>query len=1000
MNGDSEPAQEECSVNIVRGSLKSAVLVGGKAVSGNRPSGRERGLTPGGLGVVGIAVLALLAPAFAQAASDMYCSERDVQAVDGAIQLARRWEVLFEEGFEHGLDRWRTENYEGKLVIGLGEQGDTGDCVLVTNQGAKGDTAFEIASPPIPVTAGAIFRFGLSWRANRSLAQVSGHKGHYLTQLQWLDEAGEALDATPFSFGKASKEWQTKRVEGTVPEEAVNLVIRFGFDHPNLSDKEFLALDNLSVQARAEPALHEHSGTMLSRPLRVAGDERRLSWEAEVPAGTAVRVQVASAPDEDGDPGEWSAALGAEGTDQGFFTEAGPLPPAHRGHLWIRYLVTLETEDPSATPVLRTVSIGEVKDGPWVGLDAEPPAVAERSPTRTADAELPISFRLADATGIDRRSLRVRLDGEDITAQLTSREDRYVYQPPEALIPPPAEKALLRWRVKNYRGALIIERNARREPDSPLGFHITREAGQADTAFCIQSPPLPVEPGGTYQLSYWSRHSVGLSSAMNGEGSFSGGVTWFGEGDIAVGERAAIDFGEADTQWHRDAYELTAPAGATSTQIAFGFDTPNIFDGGFVDIAELVFEGPRPERTDGSPNLHRVRVEVRDFAGNALSRTWYILIRPPRAENIVTVRDDGTVLIDGEPFFPIGLYAVWKKEFNDNSFDKAFGDLKAAGFNLAHTYSSARGADFAEFYAAAQRHGIKLYVASDAGANCMDVDTVLWDVAREEGQPTLLAWYLADDTASHVGHEELRTVSEAIGDIDPAHITVQADGVGGPPVSRYADYVNSTDGFLPELYPIRDDSDQGVPRIIADMKTIQADLESAGTRQRTIWAIVQYFQGWGWPRYPTKEELWAMSYLSIIHGANGITWYTYGGSGDNHGVTAYPQQWQNISELAGELSQLEEVLVERTGPQPPAPDILTGPGNDALGYPSISVLLKEHAGKTYLLAANSARAEVAARFPVAAGKAVSLPFEDRQLLADETGFEDVFGPYGVHVYVW
>ncbi len=951
--------------------------------------------------MIGMVLLALIAaPAFAEAAPDMYCGESNVQTLDGTVQLARQWEVVFEEAFEEGRDQWKIENFESKLAIRLDEHGDTGNCVLVTNEGAKGDTAFELASPPIPVAAGATFRFEFSWRANRSLEHLSGHKGHYMTQLQWLDEAGEALDPTPFSFGKATKEWQVRRVEGEVPENAVSLVVRFGFDHPNLSDKEFLAIDSLSLHVRAEPASYEGSGTMLSRPLRVAGDQRRVSWQADAPAGTAVRVQVASAPDEDGGPGEWSAALGPEGTEQGFFAKAGPLPPAHKGRPWLRYLVTLETEDPSKTPVLKSVSLGEVTDGPWVGLDTEPPAVAERSATRTADAKAPISFRLVDATGIDRRTLRVRLDGKDITGQLTLRDGAYLYQPPQALAPPPAETALLRWRVKNYQGALTIERSARREPDSPLGLHITRGAGERDTAFRIQSPPLPVEAGARYQLSYWSRHSMDLTGAMNGKGGYSGGVTWLGEDDVAVGERAEIDFGEANTQWHRDSYELTAPAGALNAEIAFGFDSPNIFDGGFVDIAEVSFEGPRPKRKDERPNLHRVSVEVADLAGNALSRTWYVLIRPLRTENVVTVRDDGMVLIDGEPFFPIGLYAVWKKPFNDNSFDKAFADLKTAGFNLAHTYSSTRGADFAEFYAAAQRHGIKLYVASDAGANCMDVDTVLWDVAREEGQPALLAWYLADDTASHVGAEELRTVSEAIHDIDPAHITVQADGVGAPPVSRYTNYVSSTDGFLPELYPIRDDSDRGVPSIIADMTTIQADLEAAGTRQRTIWPIVQYFQGWGWPRYPTKEELWAMSYLSIIHGGNGITWYTYGGHGDDHGVTDYPEQWQNICELAGELSRLEEVLVERTGPQPPAPAVLAGPESDALGYPSISVLLKEHAGKTYLLAANSARAEVSARFPLAAGKSISVPFEGRQLVADETGFQDVFGPYGVHVYVW
>ena len=141
-----------------------------------------------------------------------------------------------------------------------------------------------------------------------------------------------------------------------------------------------------------------------------------------------------------------------------------------------------------------------------------------------------------------------------------------------------------------------------------------------------------------------------------------------------------------------------------------------------------------------------------------------------------------------------------------------------------------------------------------------------------------------------------------------------------------------------------------------------------------------------------------MSYLSIIHGAHGITWYTYGGHGNNHGVTDNPEVWKNICDLAGEISELQDVLVERTGPQPPAPVILSGPEKDALGFPSISLLVKEHDGKKWLLAANSANAEVSAQILVAGASRATLPSEKRELACDENGFKDTFGPYGVHVY--
>ena len=941
-----------------------------------------------------------LATGLLQVRAHLYLTGENVQTVAGEIRLATRWNEAFAEDFEQGAEAWRIENYENKLVIGPGEGRGGGSCLSVANQGVEGDTAFEVASPPIRVDGGAAFRLVCRWRANRPLERLTGHKGRYMTQLQWRDAAGEEIGALPFSFGKPSKEWTALRLEGTAPEAAARVVIRFGCDHPNISDSEWLCIDDVRLNVRPAREEFESRGFIISRPFMAAAAMRALSWEAETPPGTTIRLQVASAPDEAGGPGEWSASLGPDGTAASHFTESGVLPPVHRGCAWLRYTACLETDAPAKTPVLKSVRLGDVLDGPWSGPDNQSPVLCDRSPTRTGDPTAAIRFRLTDDVGIDWRSLRITLDGEEITQQVVREGDRLTYHPPRALRPPPVGVSLDRWRITNYQNSLTIERTARRTPASPPGLHITREAGKADTAFCVRSPALPIVPGAAYRFSYWSRHSLHLAGAMDGKGKFSGGVTWVDGQDAPVAERVGIDLGGADPEWHCDGVDLTAPADAVSAHIAFGFDQPNLTDGAFLDLAEVVFEGPRPERQPDAPNLHKITVAVSDLSSNAVARTWYLLIRPPRTENVVTVRDDGMVLIDGRPFFPIGLYAVWKKAFNDNSFDRAFADMKAAGFNLAHTYSSRRGPDFTEFYAAAARHGMKLYVASDAGANCTSEDTVLWDVVREEGQPALLAWYLADDTASHVGHEDLRRITEAIHDVDPAHPTVQADGVGGPTSSRYADYTDATDGFLPELYPIRGEDNRGVAQIVRDMKTVEADLLRSGTRRRTVWAIVQYFQGWGWPRYPTRDELWAMSYLSIIHGANGITWYTYGGWGENHGVTDTPETWGTICRLAGELSQLQDVLTERTGPQPPSPRVVAGPEEDALGYPSISALLKENNQRKVLLAASSADSPVTVRFRVGAVGKVELPFESREQASDGDGFTDTFGPYGVHVYTW
>ena len=407
--------------------------------------------------------------------------------------------------------------------------------------------------------------------------------------------------------------------------------------------------------------------------------------------------------------------------------------------------------------------------------------------------------------------------------------------------------------------------------------------------------------------------------------------------------------------------------------------------------------GQPRDASDTPPNLHFFRVTVEDQAGNRLDKTWPLLIDRPSEMNRASLRGDGAVLIDGKPFFPIGIYAVWKKAFNSNSFDRAFDELKANGFNVAHTYNSGRTPEFHALMDAAARHGIRLFLASGCGANCTDPQKVLADVARERAHPAVLAWYLADDTASHVIPEQLADLSEMIHTIDPAHITVQADGVGAPPRSNCAEFVGATDGFLPELYPIRGDDD--VPQIITDMQTLRADIRAAGNPVKTVWPIIQYFEGWGWPRFPTADELRAMSFLALIHGANGITWYTYGGHGNNHGATHTPETWRTMCGVAREISGLQNVLLAATVPAPQV-TIDAGPQQDRQGHPSVSVLAKRFQDKRVLLCANSAKAEVRAVFALPDAKTVTdRQKPDRTLAFAQGALTDTFSPYGVRVYI-
>lgn len=439
-------------------------------------------------------------------------------------------------------------------------------------------------------------------------------------------------------------------------------------------------------------------------------------------------------------------------------------------------------------------------------------------------------------------------------------------------------------------------------------------------------------------------------------------------------------------------------------------DSPVFMEGVQVSVDEqdvtsvIRREGNRlilPPETEWAEGLHRVEVKAADFFGNTVhAKKCFFIGETPQTPK-VTLRDDGMTLIDGEPFFPIGIYGVMKREFNGFDLDRAFSGLKDAGFNFAHSYNMPRTDEFLE---TAHKYGFRLWIPA------YSIDERFINVERHH--PAILAWYLGDDTSAHTTVSELFDRDDSVKALDPTRISTQADPVGSAQeISNYRDYVLGTDNFLPEIYPVRTTQPESAENCVAitirDMKCCWEDIRRSGSQTpRSVWPIIQYFKGWGWQRFPTFDELNAMSFASIIHGANGITWYTYGGTVEpekkkfNYGITTTPETWKNISTVATRIRELSPVLLERTPEQPAAPEILSGPKKDPLGNDSVSCLLKIRGGCAWLLCVNSSPEPVQARFSLPANlkDCAEVVFEDRTVTLDGNTLTEDFAGFAVHIY--
>ena len=582
-----------------------------------------------------------------------------------------------------------------------------------------------------------------------------------------------------------------------------------------------------------EQRLHP-SCTALSRPLRLS-QSGIFSWDADTPAGAAIAFRLFHCAERDGKPaGHWDGPVEVN---------SGVRFPWADGFL--RYEATLTASPTGATPVLRRVTCGGIVDEQWRGTDETAPAVRLLSPVRVADARTPVEFEITDDSAILWETLKVALDGKDITAEVQREACRLVYAP----------------------------------------------------------------AGGLQPLAAW-------------------------------------------------------------------------------------------EARHGDPDFHVLEVTVQDEAGNAATQECYVHVTWRTSPNHVTMREDGAVLVNGRPFFPIGLFGVGPSDFNGYNIDNALRDLKGIGFNTAHTYTinpykpedDIRFQIMQEFLAAAEHYDLKVFINADIIAGAKGN---LTNVLRQFSSPAILGWYVGDDTATYSNAGDLRKWHETLRRADPDHITVQADwiSVNAEGYSNYYPFVHASDGFLPEIYSIttKVDHDACIAQVIRNMEEVKRDIKNSGSPLKTIWPIIQNFKIGDVYLYPSYEELRAMSYEAVIHGGNGITWYSYGDAVNT------PESWENMRRVAGELSALQEVFLE---PEklPVEATVIEGPQTDKLGYPSVSVMARRHDGKLFLICANSANAEVVVTLPCPGMTRATVRFEDRDITPADGVLTDRFAHFAVHVY--
>jgi hypothetical protein len=335
--------------------------------------------------------------------------------------------------------------------------------------------------------------------------------------------------------------------------------------------------------------------------------------------------------------------------------------------------------------------------------------------------------------------------------------------------------------------------------------------------------------------------------------------------------------------------------------------------------------------------------------------------------------------LDG--IFPLGIYGA---------SIEALPELKAAGFNSVQTYRHDTGF-LRRLIEQAQDLGLKVLIPPPDREGTEALAAFLQEI---KASPTILAWYLADEPeGSAISPSSIWRWREFLRSYTPfpgALVLVRAQ--------QARDYALAADILMIDTYPI--------PRMPITWLSDSLEQAKKWAQGKPVWAVIQAFD-WSasplednsrsWGRNPTYEEERCLSYLAVVHEAQGLFYYTF--AGGSYRIKDHPRHWAEVQKVVSELRSIYPLLL--------------APFDSAhklkIDHPQIHWAVKQvKKGETngligegyYLIAVNTANKNltVTLTVPLPVQEEIRVLFEKRRVSVKRGRLIDTFAPYAVHIY--
>ena len=371
-----------------------------------------------------------------------------------------------------------------------------------------------------------------------------------------------------------------------------------------------------------------------------------------------------------------------------------------------------------------------------------------------------------------------------------------------------------------------------------------------------------------------------------------------------------------------------------------------------------------------APGTHPVRIEVARADGSLVGSRELAFTRVaelPRRK--VTFDEHGRTIVDGKPFFPLGLYSSRAEVVELDTYCEG-------PFNCILPYALLPKPDALDPY---WQKGLRVIasVTDYAGIRGSKLKTISEERAHMsryiealKDHPALLAWYIADEL--NVGKAASLTARNMqIREADPDHPTFIVLDIP----ERPADFVEGYDVVGMDPYPI---GNSGATRGQLSAASTYPEAAIRGMFGfRPMWQVPQAFD-WSWHRpwaekennahMPTLAEMRNMNWQAVASGANGLVGWWFAGMVRNlkkkGKMAEFRQAWGDVKAAYGEVAEKIPLLLSVED----VPKVVKRPQD-------MSVRAWRKDGTLWLLAVNRTYGPVSGQVELSDGQSVKVSLD-------------------------